>query len=105
MSKGYWVTWYHAIDDPAVHERYAAAATAAIEAFGGRFLTRGLAVASFEGHGKGPQRCVVVEFDSAAMAVAAYESAAYRAALALLGSSADREVRILQGTEIPGSPE
>lgn len=95
MSKGYWVTWYHSISDPAVHERYAEMATPAIEAFGGRFLTRGLPAAAYEGQER--QRCVIVEFDDVAAAISAYESPAYQAALAVLGSSATREVRILEG--------
>lgn len=100
MPRGYWVTWYHSIADPAAHERYAEAATAAIASFGGRFLTRGLPVASYEG-GQA-RRCVVIEFDSVAAAIAAYESPAYQAALAVLGPAASREVRILEGGSLPG---
>jgi uncharacterized protein (DUF1330 family) len=101
MSKGYWVTWYQSIADPAAHERYAELATSAIASFGGRFLARGLPAASYEG--QTAQRCVIVEFDSVAIAIAAYESPAYQAALAILGSSATREVRILEGIQSPGS--
>ena len=102
MPKGYWVTWYHSIGEPSSHERYAEAATAAIGVFGGRFLTRGLPVASFEGQQLQGQRCVVVEFESVAAAIAAYDSPAYQAALCLLGSAAVREVRILEGNAESG---
>jgi uncharacterized protein (DUF1330 family) len=99
MSKGYWVTWYHSIADPLAHARYAELAGPAIEAFGGRFLTRGLPAVGFEGNEI--QRCVVIEFDSVASAVAAYESPAYQAALAGLRGKAEREVRILEGSQFP----
>lgn len=95
MPKGYWITWYHSDVDPAVHPKYAELAGEAIARFGGRFLARGVPVATFEG-GAG-YRCVVIEFSSAAEATAAYESAAYRAALDVLGKSARREVRIVEG--------
>lgn len=95
MPKGYWITWYHSDVDPTVHPRYAALAEEAIASFGGRFLARGLPVATYEG-GFG-HRCVVVEFDSTADATAAYESAAYRAALDVLGNTVKREIRIVEG--------
>lgn len=95
MPKGYWITWYHSNVDPATHARYAALAGEAIASFGGRFLTRGLPVAAYEG-GAG-SRCVVVEFSSAAEAIAAYESQAYRAASAALDPATRREIRILEG--------
>ncbi len=45
------------------------------------------------------QRIVVTEFESFAKAVAAYESDAYKAALTVLGSAADRDFRIVEGLE------
>jgi uncharacterized protein (DUF1330 family) len=95
VPKGYWITWYHSDVDASVHPKYAELAGKAIESFGGRFLARGVPVATYEG-GFG-HRCVVVEFNSAADATAAYESASYRAALDVLGKSAKREVRIVEG--------
>ena len=95
MPKGYWITWYHSEVDPAVHPKYAELAGKAIAGFGGTFLARGTPVATYEG-GLG-HRCVVVEFKSIADAIAAYESAGYRAALDTLGDTVKREVRILEG--------
>jgi uncharacterized protein (DUF1330 family) len=40
---------------------------------------------------------VLIEFDSVAQAVAAHDSPAYQAALAELGDSVDREIRIVEG--------
>jgi len=41
---------------------------------------------------------VVIEFDSVQSAVATYESPAYQAALKVLGSAAERDIRILEGS-------
>jgi uncharacterized protein (DUF1330 family) len=95
VAKGYWITWYHSAVDDALHKAYAELAGKAITAFGGRFLARGLPSASYEG---GPgHRCVLVEFDSVADAIAAYESPAYQAAITALDASVRREVRIVEG--------
>ena len=95
MAKGYWITWYHSIVDPAAHAKYAQLSGSAIAAAGGRFLARGIPAATYEGGTN--RRCVIVEFDSVAKAIAAYESAAYREALAALDGSTKREVRIVEG--------
>jgi len=44
-------------------------------------------------------RTVVIEFDSVASAIAAYDSPAYRAARKLLGDTVVRDIRIVEGTE------
>ena len=95
MAKGYWVTSYRSISDPIAHSRYAELAGPAIEAFGGRFLARGVLARSYEGSGE--QRCVIIEFGSVDDAIAAYESAAYQAALAVLDGLVERQVRIVEG--------
>jgi len=40
---------------------------------------------------------VIVEFDSLEAAIAAYNTEAYKAARDRLGSSADRDIRIVEG--------
>lgn len=95
MTKGYWITLYRAVLDPARLAEYAALAGPAIEAGGGRFLARGVPVRTFEGAEN--QRTVVVEFDSVGQAVATYNSPAYQAALAVLKGAVERDVRILEG--------
>ena len=44
-------------------------------------------------------RTVVVEFESSAQAIAAYESPGYQAALAVLGNAAERDLRIVEGVD------
>lgn len=95
MQKGYWITIYRSISDPVAVAKYADLAGAAIIASGGRFLVRGVPSATYEGGIN--ERCVVIEFDSVAKAVAAYESSAYQTALRVLKGAAEREVRIVAG--------
>jgi uncharacterized protein (DUF1330 family) len=95
MPKGYWITLYHAVSDPARLAKYAALAGPAIEAGGGRILARGVAAETFEGRDN--QRTVVIEFDSVQQAVAAYQSTSYQTAANILKGAVDREVRIVEG--------
>jgi uncharacterized protein (DUF1330 family) len=95
MAKGYWITFYHSVRDPARLAEYGALAVPAIEAGGGRFLSRGPAARTFEGVEK--QRTVLVEFDSVARAVQTYQSPQYEAALVLLKGAVERDVRIVEG--------
>jgi uncharacterized protein (DUF1330 family) len=44
------------------------------------------------------QRTVVIEFDSVEQAKAAHDSPAYQEAMAVLGDSAERDIRIVEGT-------
>ena len=43
------------------------------------------------------QRTVVIEFDSLQQALAAHDSAGYQEALAVLGNTAERDLRIVEG--------
>jgi uncharacterized protein (DUF1330 family) len=43
------------------------------------------------------QRVVVIEFDDVGQAIAAHDSAAYQAALEVLGDAVDRDLRIVEG--------
>ena len=95
MPKGYWITMYRNVLDPARLAEYAKLAGPAIEAAGGRFLARGLPVKTFEGIEN--QRTVLVEFDSVEQAVAAYESPRYQIALSKLRGAVEREVRMMEG--------
>jgi uncharacterized protein (DUF1330 family) len=96
MAKGYWVTFYRSIADPAALAEYGKLAVPAIQAGGGRILTRGMPAKAYE---VGlPERAVVIEFDSVAQAIATYEGPAYQAALRVLDGAAERDLRILEGT-------
>jgi uncharacterized protein (DUF1330 family) len=97
MPKGYWISAYHAINDPEKVAAYAALAGPALEGAGGRFLARAAQAIPHEA-GK-DQRTVIIEFDSLASATAAYDSPAYKEALAALGDGAVRDIRIVEGVE------
>ncbi len=95
MPKGYWITFYRSVSNPAALADYARLAGPAIEAGGGRFLARGAAARAFEAGST--QRSVLIEFESVAQAVATYESDAYQGALKLLDGAVERDVRIVEG--------
>ncbi len=96
MKKGYWVVVYRSVPDEAAVKAYGGLALPAVEAFGGRFLTR--STSQIQTHEAGLQlRTILVEFDSYEMALAAHESEAYQKALQALGSGAERDFRIVEG--------
>lgn len=97
MAKGYWITLYRSISDPAALAAYGKLAGPAIVASGGRFLARGQAVKAYE---QGiAQRATVTEFDSLEQAVAARDSPAYQEALQALGNACERDVRFVGGVD------
>jgi uncharacterized protein (DUF1330 family) len=97
MAKGYWITFYRSISDPAALAGYAKLAGPAVISNGGRFLARGGTVRTYE---QGiAQRTIAVEFDSVEQAIAAHDSPAYQEALALLGNTCERDIRIVEGVD------
>jgi uncharacterized protein (DUF1330 family) len=96
MKKGYWVVAYRTIGDEATMKNYVTLAKAALGQFGARTLVPpGSAVTAHEAGLQ--QMTVVVEFDSYAIALAAYESADYKKALTALGLGVERDFRIVEG--------
>ena len=95
MRKGYWITLYRSVSNPAALTAYATAAGPTITAGGGRFLVRGTPAKAYEAGLN--QRCVVIEFDSLEKAIATYESPEYQAAKKLLEGSVERDVRMVEG--------
>jgi uncharacterized protein (DUF1330 family) len=95
MAKGYWVVCYRSISNPAAREAYSKLAVPAIAAAGGRFLAIGGTVRTYESGID--QRTVLIEFDSVEQAIAAHDSPGYQEALAMLGDSAERDLRIVAG--------
>ena len=72
------------------------AGPAIVEA-GGRVIARGLPLAVKE---QGlDQRSLIIEWDSLEQALAVYQGEAYKAALEKLGSTAERDIRILEAVE------
>jgi len=95
MPKGYWVSAYRTISDPEKLAAYNKLAPAAVQAGGGRVLTRGSRVVA---HDAGiAERTVLIEFDSFEQAVATHESDAYQEALAALSDGVERDFRIVEG--------
>jgi len=100
MAKGYWVTFYRSVSDPAAFSAYAVLAGPVIEAGGGRFLARGLAIKTSAPPPQKPAldpRVVIIEFDSLKQAIATHESAGYQATLKALGNAVEREIRFVEG--------
>ncbi|WP_031077464.1 DUF1330 domain-containing protein [Streptomyces sp. NRRL WC-3742] len=97
MAKGYWASVYPAISDPETLTAYIELAGPAVGAAGGRVLSRGGRVVAHEAGIT--ERVVLIEFDSFEQAVAAYESEAYKKALAALPDGFARDFRIVEGTD------
>jgi uncharacterized protein (DUF1330 family) len=97
MAKAYWIASYRSITNPEALDAYAKLAGPAIWDAGGRNLVRGIPAKTLE---EGLNlRTVVIEFESVAAALAAYESPAYQAARKILGEGAVRDIRIVEGAE------
>jgi uncharacterized protein (DUF1330 family) len=95
MAKAYWVSTYFSVSDPQAMAEYAKLAGPALAAAGAKFLARGTAAKAYE---KGlTERCVIIEFDSVAQAIAAHDGPGYQAALKALGNGAQRDIRIVEG--------
>lgn len=96
MAKGYWITFYRTISDPAALAEYAKLAGPAIEAGGGKFLARGVPVRAYDAGLN--ERTVLIEFESVAKAIATFEGPNYQAAAKLLTGAVERDVRIVEGS-------
>jgi len=97
MPKAYWIANYRSISNPSAVSAYGELAGPALKAAGGRILARGTPAKTYA-QGVN-QRIVVIEFDSVAAAIAAYESDAYKAALRVLGNAAGRDLRIVEAVQ------
>lgn len=95
MAKAYSVVTYLSISDPDRFMAYAKIAGPAIEAEGGRFIARGVPAEILEGANN--NRVVIIEFESADAAMAAYRSDGYQEAMKALGDGAQRDYRIVPG--------
>jgi uncharacterized protein (DUF1330 family) len=95
MAKGYWISCYRSVSNPAALAEYAKLAGPAIAAGGGRFLARGVPAKTYEAGIQ--QRIVVIEFDSVEKAIATFEGNAYQAALKVFDGAGERDIRIVEG--------
>jgi uncharacterized protein (DUF1330 family) len=94
MAKAYWVATYRSIKNPEALAAYAKLAGPALQAAGGRFVARGMPSKAFELGVM--ERVVIIEFDSAEQAIAAYNSPDYHAAHKLLEGAVERDIRIVE---------
>ena len=94
MAKAYWVATYRSIKDPDALAAYAKDAGPALQAAGGRILARGAPAKAFELGVM--ERVVLIEFDSAEAAIAAYNGPRYAAAHKLLEGAVQRDIRIVE---------
>jgi uncharacterized protein (DUF1330 family) len=97
MPKAYWIATYRSIKNQAALDAYAKLAGPAIWGAGGRNIVRGMPAKTLEDGLN--MRTVVIEFESVAAAMAAYESPAYQTARKILGDSAVRDIRIVEAME------
>lgn len=97
MAKGYWVSAYRTVLDPAKLAAYNKLAGPAIRAGGGRVLSLDGQVVTHEAGIA--ERTVLIEFGSFERALAAYESEAYRKALVALSDGVERDFRIIEGID------
>lgn len=95
MAKTYWVATYNSITDTEKMAAYAKIAGPAIEAYGGKFIVRGMPSQTYENGLQ--QRVVIIEFESLNAAKTAHDSPEYTKALEVLGNGADRDIRIVEG--------
>ncbi|MFT5659114.1 MAG: hypothetical protein ACI9KN_002397 [Gammaproteobacteria bacterium] len=91
----YWIAHVEVTDADA-YAKYAALATAPIEAHGGKFLARGTRTVWLEG--KERARNVVVQFASVEDAEKCYQSEAYRKALSFAKGASIRDLCIIEGS-------
>lgn len=97
MPKALWIAAYRSVSDPQALAEYARLSAPALIASGARPLARGLPAKVLE---QGiSQRTVVLEFDSIEHALAAYACEPYQAARAILGNTAERDIRLIEMLE------
>jgi uncharacterized protein (DUF1330 family) len=96
MPKGYWITFYRSVSNPDALAAYGKLAGPAIMAGGGRLVVRGMPAKTYEAGLN--QRTVMIEFESLEKAIATFESPDYQTAKKLLEGSAERDIRMVEGT-------
>ncbi|MBZ0127581.1 MAG: DUF1330 domain-containing protein [Rhodobacteraceae bacterium] len=94
MAKGYWVANVD-VRDLEQYKKYVAANAAAFNKYGARFLVR--AGRHEVPEGRMNARIVVIEFPDYETALACYNSAEYREAMALRLPAADSNLAIVEG--------
>ncbi len=96
MPGAYWIA-HVTVSDDAAYAKYAALATEAITAHGGRFLARG--GTAIQKEGRAHPRNVVALFPSLDAANACYESATYQEALSHAKAASERDLVLVEAVD------
>lgn len=86
------------VKDPEGYEDYKALASACIEKYGGKYLTRGGKVEALEGKGPG-RRVVLLEFADLEAAKAFYYSPEYQEAAKIRQANSEGDFWLLEGLD------
>ena len=97
MAKGYWIA-NNNVHDAEAYERYKVANAAPFAEYGAKFLVRGGQQQGREGDVF--PRTVVIEFPSYEAAVACYDSASYKDAMAIRADAAEGRLIIVEGYDV-----
>ncbi len=96
MPGAYWIAHVSVTDD-AAYAKYAALATEAITAHGGKFMARG--GTAIQKEGRAHPRNVVALFPSLDAANACYESETYQEALSHAKGASERDLVLVEAVE------
>ncbi|MEJ6395022.1 DUF1330 domain-containing protein [Gymnodinialimonas sp. 2305UL16-5] len=96
MPGAYWIA-HVTVSDDAAYAKYAALATEAIAAHGGKFLARG--GKAIQKEGRAHPRNVVAFFPSLDAANACYDSATYQEALSHAKGASERDLVLVEAAE------
>ena len=95
MPKGYFLSAHRSPADPLKRQAYLQLAGPALSKAGGKTLA---STNNVEAHENGvSEQTVLVEFESLEIAIAAFNSPYYQAALKAWDGGADRDIRIFEG--------
>ena len=94
MSKVLWIAHYQSAPDADKLAAYAEIAGPAVRAAGGRVISRGIPLQTYE-NGIA-RRVIVIEFDSIEAARQMHDSEDYQRALVALDGGAERDIRIVE---------
>jgi uncharacterized protein (DUF1330 family) len=92
------------VHDPETYRKYTALTPATVARYGGKFLTRGDAVATVEGP-VFAERMVILEFPDRATAMAWYEDADYQSACLFRRASSTGRMILQEGRENTINPD
>ena len=99
MPKGYWIALVDVKNMDGYRNSYVAGLAEVFRKFGGRYLTRGGATETVEGHAK--SRVVIIEFPSYDQAMACYKSPEYSKLIPHRKANAEADLIVTEGYDGP----